>query len=251
MQRYRLLVEYDGRPFCGWQRQVDDITLQGAIEAAFFKFCGERVVCQGAGRTDAGVHARGQVAHVDLEKAWSVDKVQGAVNQHLTPLPVSLLTVEKVSPQFHARFSATARHYVYRILNRRAPLTIDQGFTWHIKRKIDADAMAEAARFLVGEHDFSTFRDAECQAESPVRTIDRFEVVQSGETIECHVSAQSFLHRQVRSMVGSLENVGSGKWTPQDLKRVLEARDRKACGPVAPPDGLCLVRVDYPATFAG
>jgi tRNA pseudouridine38-40 synthase len=250
-QRYRLLVEYDGRPFCGWQRQAEDITVQGAIEKAFFKFSGEQVVCQGAGRTDAGVHARGQVAHVDLEKAWSVDKVQGAVNQHLLPLPVSLLQVEKANSEFHARFSATARHYVYRIINRRAPLTIDSGFAWHIKRKISADAMAEAARFLVGEHDFSTFRDAECQAESPVRTIDRFDVVQTGETIECHVSAQSFLHRQVRSMVGSLENVGSGKWTPLDLKRVLEARDRRACGPVAPPDGLCLVRVDYPDDAGG
>jgi tRNA pseudouridine38-40 synthase len=246
MQRYRLLVEYDGRPFCGWQRQAEDITVQGAIEEAFFKFSGERVVCQGAGRTDAGVHARGQVAHVDLEKVWSADKVQGAVNQHLLPLPVSLLRVEKVSSEFHARFSATARHYVYRIVNRRAPLTIGNGFAWHIKRKINSDFMAESARYLVGEHDFSTFRDAECQAESPVRTIDRFDVIQAGEVIECHVSAQSFLHRQVRSMVGSLENVGSGKWTPKDLKRALEARDRKACGPVAPPDGLCLVRVDYP-----
>lgn len=250
-QRYRLLVEYDGRPFCGWQRQAEDVTVQGAIEAAFFKFSGERVVCQGAGRTDAGVHARGQVAHVDLVKAWSTDKVQGAVNQHLLPLPVSLLKVEKVSADFHARFSATARHYVYRIINRRAPLTIDNGFAWHIKRKISAEAMAEAARFLVGEHDFSTFRDAECQAESPVRTIDRFDVIQTGETIECHVSAQSFLHRQVRSMVGSLENVGSVKWTPLDLKRVLEARNRKACGPVAPPDGLCLMRVDYPDEAGG
>jgi tRNA pseudouridine38-40 synthase len=245
-QRYRLLVEYDGRPFCGWQRQAEDVTVQGAIEAAFFKFCGERVICQGAGRTDAGVHARGQVAHVDLEKAWSVDKVQGAVNQHLLPLPASILKVEKSGPHFHARFSALSRHYVYRIINRRAPLTIDNGFAWHIKRKVNAVAMAEAAKFFVGEHDFSTFRDAECQAESPVRTIDRFDVVQMGEAIECRVSAQSFLHRQVRSMVGSLENVGSGKWTPQNLKQALDARDRKACGPVAPPDGLCLERVDYP-----
>jgi len=245
-QRYRLMIEYDGRPFCGWQRQLEDITVQGAIEAAFLKFSGERVVCQGAGRTDAGVHARGQVAHVDLEKSWSVDKVQGAVNQHLTPLPVSLLKVEKAGPEFHARFSAVARHYVYRIINRRAPLTIDNGFAWHIKRTISSRAMAEAAQCFVGEHDFSTFRDSECQAESPVRTIDRFDVIQTGETIECHVSAQSFLHRQVRSMVGSLENVGSGKWTVQDLKQVLDAKDRKACGPVAPPDGLCLVQVDYP-----
>jgi tRNA pseudouridine38-40 synthase len=249
-QRYRLLVEYDGRPFCGWQRQLEDVTVQGAIETAFFKFCGERVVCQGAGRTDAGVHARGQVAHVDLEKTWSVDKVQGAVNQHLSPLPVSLLKVEKASEKFHARFSALSRHYVYRIINRRAPLTMDHGFAWHIKRKINADAMAEAAKFLVGEHDFSTFRDAECQAESPVRTIDRFDIIQTGDMIECHVSAQSFLHRQVRSMVGSLENVGSGKWTPQDLKTALEAKDRRACGPVSPPDGLCLVRVDYPEALS-
>ncbi len=245
MQRYRLLVEYDGRPFCGWQRQLDDLTVQGALEDAFFKFSGERTVVQGAGRTDSGVHARGQVAHADLQKAWSIDKVQGAVNRHLRPLPVSLLRVEKVDQDFHARFSALRRHYVYRIINRRAPLTIENGFAWHIGRKLDFAAMAEAAKQLVGTHDFSTFRDAECQAESAVRMLERFDVVREGDVIECHVSAQSFLHRQVRSMVGSLENVGSGKWTAQDLKDALEARDRKACGPVAPPDGLSLVKVDY------
>jgi tRNA pseudouridine38-40 synthase len=245
MQRYRLLIEYDGRPFCGWQRQLDDMTVQGAVEEAFFKFSGERAAVQGAGRTDSGVHARGQTAHVDLEKSWSPDKVQGAVNRHLQPLPVSILKVEKVSEDFHARFSALRRHYVYRIINRRGPLTIERGFAWHMKRKLDADKMAEAARHLVGQHDFSTFRDAECQAESPVRNLDRFDIVCTGDVIECHVSAQSFLHRQVRSMVGSLENVGSGKWTAQDLKAALDAQDRKECGPVAPPDGLFLMRVDY------
>jgi tRNA pseudouridine38-40 synthase len=247
MQRYRLLIEYDGRPFCGWQRQLDDLTVQGALEDAFFKFSGERAALQGAGRTDSGVHARGQVAHVDLEKSWSPDKVQGAVNRHLQPLPVSLLNVEKAPENFHARFSALRRHYVYRIVNRRGSLTIERGFAWHMKRKLDADKMAEAARNLVGLHDFSTFRDAECQAESPVRNLDRFD---TGDVIECHVSAQSFLHRQVRSMVGSLENVGSGKWSADDLKAALDARDRKACGPVAPPDGLFLMRVDYPGDGA-
>jgi tRNA pseudouridine38-40 synthase len=246
MQRYRLLIEYDGRPFCGWQRQLDDRTVQGAVEEAFFKFSGERAALQGAGRTDSGVHARGQVAHVDLEKSWSPDKVQGAVNQHLQPLPVSILKVEKTNGEFHARFSALRRHYVYRIINRRGPLTIERGFAWHMKRKLDADKMAHAAQHLVGLHDFSTFRDAECQAESPVRNLDRFDIMRSGDVIECHVSAQSFLHRQVRSMVGSLENVGSGKWTALDLKAALDAKDRKACGPVAPPDGLFLMQVDYP-----
>ena len=246
MQRYRLLIEYDGRPFCGWQRQAEDLTVQGAIEAAFFKFSGERAALQGAGRTDSGVHARGQVAHIELEKNWSSDKVQGAVNQHLQPLPVSILKVEKVSADFHARFSALRRHYVYRIINRRGPLTIDRGFAWHMKRNLNAEQMAEAALHLVGLHDFSTFRDAECQADSPMRNLGRFDIVRAGDVIECHVSAQSFLHRQVRSMVGSLENVGSGKWTPHDLKAALDAKDRKACGPVAPPDGLFLMQVDYP-----
>jgi tRNA pseudouridine38-40 synthase len=251
MQRYRLLIEYDGRPFCGWQRQSDDMTVQGALEDAFFKFSGENVVLQGAGRTDSGVHARGQVAHVDLAKTWSADKVQGAVNQHLLPLPVSLLQVEAVEQVFHARFSAVRRHYIYRIINRRAPLTVERGFAWHMKRRLDVAKMAEAATAFIGTYDFSTFRDAECQAESPVRTLERFDVVKNGDTIDCLVSAQSFLHRQVRSMVGSLENVGSGKWTPQDLKAALEARNRKACGPVAPPDGLFLVKVDYPGDEAG
>lgn len=251
MQRYRLLVEYDGRPFCGWQKQLDDMTVQGAIEEAFFKFSGERAALQGAGRTDSGVHARGQVAHIDLEKSCSADELQGAVNQHLRPLPVAILTVEHVSQDFHARFSALRRHYIYRIINRRGPLTIENGFAWHMKRKLDAANMAEAAQAFVGTHDFSTFRDAECQADSPVRTLDRFDVIQTGDAIECHVSAQSFLHRQVRSMVGSLENVGSGKWTPQLLKDALEAKDRKACGPVAPPDGLFLMKVDYPEDVVG
>ena len=246
MQRYRLLIEYDGRPFCGWQRQLDDVTVQGELEKAFFKFSGEVAHIQGAGRTDSGVHARGQVAHIDLEKSRDPDKVQGAVNQHLQSLPVSILKVEEVGQDFHARFSALCRHYVYRIINRRGPLTIESGFAWHMKRKLDAAKMAEAAKAFVGTHDFSTFRDAECQAENPVRTLERFDVIQTGDAIECHVSAQSFLHRQVRSMVGSLENVGSGKWSAKQLNDALEARDRKACGPVAPPDGLFLMQVDYP-----
>ena len=245
MPRYKLTIEYDGRPFVGWQRQNNGLSVQQAIEQAFFAFCGERLHVQGAGRTDAGVHAAGQVAHVDLAKEWRPDVVRDAVNAHLVPKPVAIVAAERVENSFGARFSATKRHYRYRILNRRAPPALDAGFVWHVKRRLDAAAMHEAAQGLIGKHDFSTFRDAECQANSPVRTLDRLEVAPVGDEIHVTASALSFLHRQVRSMVGSLELVGCGKWSAGDLRAALDARDRARCGPVAPPDGLSLTGVEY------
>jgi tRNA pseudouridine38-40 synthase len=223
MPRYKLTIEYDGTPFAGWQRQADAPTVQGTLEQAIFAMSGETVTVHGAGRTDAGVHATGQVAHIDLSREWRTDKIRDAMNAHMKPQPVAVLTAEAVPDDFEARFSAQARHYVYRILNRRAPPTL----------------------MLIGKHDFTTFRAAECQANSPIRTLDRLDVVRSGETIEIFASARSFLHHQVRSITGSLEHVGSGKWTAQDLKDALEAKDRARCGMVAPPTGLYLLRVDY------
>ena len=246
MPRYKITIEYDGRPYVGWQRQENGLSVQQAIEEAFRKFCGQQLVVHGAGRTDAGVHASGQVAHVILNKAWRTDVVRDAVNAHLRPHPIAILAAEVVPEEFDARFSAIKRHYVYRIINRRSDLALDHGLAWLVRRKLDAAAMHEAAQLLVGRHDFSTFRDSECQANSPVRTLERLDVVKEGERIDVHVSALSFLHRQVRSMVGSLEHVGSGKWTAQDLRAALEARDRARCGQVAPADGLYLSRVDYP-----
>ena len=245
MQRYKLTIAYDGRAYCGWQRQPDLLSVQEALEKAFASFCGETVTIHAAGRTDSGVHASGQVGHVDLSRDWREDVVRDAVNQYLVQERVAILKAEKVSGDFHARFSATGRHYVYKMLNRRAPPVFERGMVWHLKRKVDAAAMDRAAKLLLGKHDFSTFRDTECQAESPVRTMDRFDVRQDGELVTFHLSARSFLHRQVRSMVGSLELVGSGRWSEADLLKALEARDRKACGPVAPSDGLYLDRVDY------
>ena len=246
MPRYKITIEYDGRPYVGWQRQENGLSVQQAIEEAFRKFCGQQLVVHGAGRTDAGVHASGQVAHVILNKLWRTDVVRDAVNAHLRPHPIAILAAEEVPEEFDARFSANKRHYVYRIINRRADLALDHGLAWLVRRKLDATAMHEAAQLLVGKHDFSTFRDSECQANSPVRTLERLDVVQEGDRIDIHVSALSFLHRQVRSMVGSLEHVGSGKWTARDLRDALDACDRARCGQVAPADGLYLSRVDYP-----
>ena len=246
MPRYKLTIAYNGQAFCGWQRQVEDMTVQQALEEAFLKFTGTYPSIVAAGRTDSGVHATGQVVHVDLEKDWRNDVVRDAVNQHLAGHLVAIMTAEKVDGEFHARFSALRRHYVYKLLNRRSPPVFERGLVWHLKRKLNVEAMREAAQLLVGHHDFSTFRDAECQAESPMRTMERFDVSADGEMIYFHLSARSFLHRQVRSMVGSLEHVGSGKWKASDLKAALEAKDRAACGAVAPPDGLYLARVDYP-----
>ncbi|WP_026608494.1 tRNA pseudouridine(38-40) synthase TruA [Methylocapsa acidiphila] len=245
MPRFKLIIEYDGAPYVGWQRQANGFSVQEAVEAALLAISGEPAAARGAGRTDAGVHAKGQAAHVDLAKDWRPDRLRDALNAHLKPEPVAILSAERVSDSFDARFSAIRRHYLYRIINRRAPLTIERGRAWLVKRRLDADAMAQAAAGLLGRHDFSTFRASECQADSPVRTLDRLDVKRIGDEIEIRASARSFLHRQVRSMVGSLEYVGSGKWSAFELVAALEARDRSRCGVVAPPDGLYLMQVDY------
>src|SRR5579864_8045441 len=243
MPRYKLTIEYDGTPFVGWQAQDNGPSVQGVLADAIAAFAGERVTVSGAGRTDAGVHALGQVAHVDLAKAWDNDTVRDAVNFHLRPQPVAVLAAEQVAADFDARFSARKRHYLYRIVNRRADLTIDQNRSWRVPRPLDAAAMHEAAQLLIGRHDFTTFRAAECQAKSPVKTLDRLDVARAGDEIRVAAAARSFLHHQVRSMVGSLVHVGDGKWRAADLAAALAARDRSACGQVAPPHGLYLVRV--------
>ncbi len=248
MPRYKLTIEYDGTPFVGWQRQANGLSVQEAIEAALVSICGEPVAVRGAGRTDAGVHARGQVAHVDLPREWRADRLRDAVNAHLRPRPVAILAAEPVLPTFDARFSAIERHYLYRIVNRRAPLTLEQDRAWLVTRRLDAAAMAEAAKCLLGKHDFSTFRAAECQAQSPLRTLNRLDVERLEDEIRIRASARSFLHTQVRSMVGSLEYVGAGKWSAADLRAALDARDRRRCGIVAPAAGLYLVGVDYPSS---
>jgi tRNA pseudouridine38-40 synthase len=245
MPRYRLTVEYDGGPFSGWQRQDNGPSVQAALEDAIFALASERVTVTGAGRTDAGVHARGQAAHFDLAKDFPPDTIRDALNHYLRPQPVAVLTAEVAAEDFHARFSAIGRHYRYRIVCRRAPLTLDAGHAWHVMRALDAKAMHGAAQTLVGLHDFTTFRAAECQAKSPVKTLDRLDVSAHGEDIFIDASARSFLHNQVRSLVGTLKLVGDGKWTARDVADALEARDRARCGPVAPPDGLYLMRVDY------
>jgi len=245
MPRYCLILEYDGRPFVGWQRQDNGPSVQGALEEAIEKFSSLRVTVTGAGRTDAGVHARGQVAHFDLERDFPPDKVRDALNHFLRPAPVVVLEANVAADDFHARFSAIKRHYLYRILNRRSPPAIDQGFVWHVSAPLDHAAMHKAAQALVGQHDFTTFRAAECQAKSPVKTLDWLAVSQRGEEIHVTAMARSFLHHQVRSFVGSLKLVGEGKWRARDLADALAARDRSRCGPVAPSDGLCLMKVDY------
>lgn len=245
MPRYKLIVEYDGRPFCGWQRQAHDLSVQQVLEEAIARFSGETVTTQAAGRTDAGVHALGQVVHFDLSRQWDPFKVREALNYHTKPHPVAIITAEAVGEEFEARFSATARHYEYRILNRRARAALDDGRVWHVPVPLDADAMHAAAQLILGKHDFSTFRAAECQANSPIRTLDRFDVSRQAEMIVITASARSFLHSQVRSMVGSLKRVGEGAWTADDLEAALKAADRSRCGQVAPPDGLYLVGVDY------
>ena len=245
MPRYRLTLEYDGGPFVGWQRQENGPSVQGALEEAVFRFSGERATVAGAGRTDSGVHALGQVAHLDLGKLHAPETVRDAVNFHLKPWPVAVLEAEGVANDFHARFGATGRVYLYRILSRRAPPVLERGRVWHVSRPLDANAMADAARALIGRHDFTTFRAAECQAESPVKTLDRLEVVRAGNEIRVAAEARSFLHRQVRSMVGSLKLVGEGRWPVGRMAEALEERDRRACGPVAPPEGLYLTAVLY------
>jgi tRNA pseudouridine38-40 synthase len=246
MARIRLTLEYDGAPFVGWQRQDNGPSVQGALEEAIFKLSGERVTVTGAGRTDTGVHAFGQVAHFDLDKELEGSKIRDALNHFLRPAPVAVLDASHAASDFHARFSAIARHYHYRIVCRRAPLALDRGHAWHVVRELDSEAMHAAAQSLVGQHDFTTFRAVECQAKSPVKTLDRLDVRRAGDEIHIEASARSFLHNQVRSMVGSLKRVGEGKWQPREVAKALKARDRSACGPVAPAEGLFLVRVDYP-----
>jgi tRNA pseudouridine38-40 synthase len=245
MPRYRVTLEYDGTPFVGWQVQAVGVSVQGRLTEAIAKLSGETVSLRGAGRTDAGVHAKGQVAHFDLIRAWPPDTVRSAVNFHLKPDPIAVLDCAVVWDAFDARFSATARHYAYRILARSAPPVLDRDRVWWVPQRLDRAAMRQAASQLVGRHDFTTFRAADCQARSPIKTLDRLEVTAEGEEVLITASARSFLHNQVRSMVGSLKLVGEGKWSPRDLGAALEARDRRACGPVAPARGLYLMGVDY------
>ena len=257
MPRYAFVVEYDGGPFCGWQRQAGGLpSVQGALETALARIDGAAPVVAAAGRTDAGVHATGQVAHADLTRAWDPFRLQGALNHHLRPDPVAVLAVAEVDLDFHARFSATERRYVFRLLCRRAPATHDRGRVWQVPHPLDAAAMRAGAAHLIGLHDFTTFRATMCQAKSPVKSLDEITItevpVPMGTELRIALRARSFLHNQVRSIVGTLERVGAGAWAPEDVKRALEARDRAACGPVCPPQGLYLAGVGYPVDpFAG
>ena len=245
MPRYRLLIEYDGRPFHGFQAQADLPSVQGSLERAVKKFCGEDLRVSAAGRTDTGVHATGQVVHIDLAKDWPAETVRNAMNFHLMPDPVSVLSAEVAEGDWHSRFSATGRRYRYRILNRISPPALDQGRVWHVKKPLDAGAMHAAAQVLVGHHDFTTFRDLACQAKSPMKTLDVADVRREGEEVILEFASRSFLHRQVRSMTGTLAEVGVGRWTKDDVAAALAARDRRACGPVAPAEGLYLTGVTY------
>lgn len=250
MTRFRLLVEYDGRPFMGWQRQDHGPSVQAAIEDALASVTGTHAPLHAAGRTDAGVHARGQVAHVDVERPMAAFRLMEAINARLRPAPVAILACEVADPEFHARFDCTGRRYRYRIVNRRAPLTVDAGLAWRVPAPLDAGAMHAAAQQLLGEHDFTTFRAAYCQARSPVKTLDRLDVERIGDEVHVHAAARSFLHHQVRSIVGCLKLVGEGKWTSQDLKAALDAADRAALGFNAPPDGLTFMAARYPGLSA-
>ena len=245
MTRYKLTLEYDGAGFVGWQRQDNGLAVQQVLEEAVAAFSGETVTVHGAGRTDAGVHASGQVAHLDLDKHTTADTLRDAVNFHVKPHPVAVLEAETAAADFHARFQARERRYLYRIVNRRAPLALDRGRAWWLPMPLDAGAMEEAAQVLVGQHDFTSFRAAECQAKSPVKTLDELTVARAGDVIEVRARARSFLHHQVRNMVGTLKLAGEGKWTSQDVGRALAARDRAAAGPTAPAAGLYLIAVAY------
>ena len=251
MPRYAFRIEYDGAPFSGWQRQSDRPSVQGAVEAALARLEPDLPSIAAAGRTDAGVHALGQVAHAEMVRDWDPFRLSEALNYHLKPAPVAITACARVAPDWHARFSAVSRRYLFRIVSRRAPLVHDRGQVWQLRHALDADTMAEATRHLIGRHDFTTFRSTMCQAKSPEKTLDRLDVETAalayGTEIRLHVEARSFLHNQVRSFAGTLERVGAGAWAPDDVARALKARDRAACGPVAPPQGLYLVSVGYPA----
>ena len=246
MTRWRLTIEYDGGPFMGWQRQGEGPSVQGQIEAATFKMTSERVAVHGAGRTDSGVHALAMSAHADIAKHFTPHRLRDGLNALVRPDPISILAVEPVADDWHARFSCLGRRYEYRILNRRAPPAVERGKVWHIPSPLDLDAMAEGAAMLVGTHDFTTFRSAQCQSKSPVKSLDRLDIVRDGEHVRFKAAARSFLHHQVRSMVGCLAMVGRGQWSPKDIKTALEARDRAALGLNAPPEGLYFVEAIYP-----
>lgn len=246
MTRWRLLIEYDGAPYKGWQAQANGPSVQESLERAVAAFSGEAARVQGAGRTDTGVHATGQVAHVELARDWKPDTVRDALNAHLWPEPISVLSAERAPPDFHARFSAVGRKYLYRILDRRPQPALERGRVWWVRKSLDAEAMHAAAQALVGRHDFTTFRDAQCQAADPVKALDVARVARAGEEVRLVFEARSFLHRQVRSMTGTLVEVGAGRWTAEDVAAALAAADRARCGPVAPPDGLYLTEVVYP-----
>ena len=252
MKRWKITIEYNGTNYAGFQKQPDIITVQEAIETALFKFCQKEISITVAGRTDSGVHALGQVAHFDLDygdRPLTGFELAKAINAHLVPQPITILGAEEVDETFHARFHALSKTYKYRLVNRPYPLALDQGFAWWLKRKLDVNAMIDASEVLLGEHDFTTFRDTECQAKSPVRTLDELKIevtpVTEGQDITFTVRGRSFLHHQVRNMVGTLTLVGEGKWTKADVQKALEAKDRTAGGPTAPSDGLYLVSIDY------
>ncbi len=245
MPRYQIIIEYDGTPFVGWQRQENGPSVQSALEQAVRKLTGEEGIVYGAGRTDAGVHARAQVAHFDLSSEWMTEKIRDGLNYYLKPNPVAVLSCNAVAAGFDARFDAIKRHYMYRIINRRAPLALEGQRAWAVKTPLDHEAMHKAAQYLIGKHDFTTFRSINCQAKSALRTLDEVRVEREGDTIEICINARSFLHNQVRSIAGSLKMVGVGKWSPQHLQDILAAQNRAACGPVAPAHGLYLMQVDY------
>jgi tRNA pseudouridine38-40 synthase len=253
MPRFKLTVEYDGAPYVGWQRQENGPSVQGAIEKAIYSLTGETLSLKAAGRTDSGVHAFGQVCHADLARDWKPETLANALNAHLVMAEekVAILLAERVDDTFDARFSATKRHYLYRIISRHAPIAIEAARAWYVRKPLDHEAMHAAAQVLVGHHDFTTFRSSHCQAKNPVRTIERLDVTRAGELIEIRASAQSFLHNQIRSFAGTLKMVGEGRWSAEDVRAALEARDRTRCGPVAPPHGLYFMQVDYgdPATL--
>jgi tRNA pseudouridine38-40 synthase len=245
VSRYKLILEYDGRGLVGWQRQDNGPSVQAALEQAIFRFCGETVTAHAAGRTDAGVHALGQVVHVDIDKPTTTDTLRDAVNHHLRPAAIAVLSAEAAADDFHARFSAVRRSYLYRIVNRRAPLTLDAGRAWWVPTPLDAGAMHAAAQILVGKHDFTSFRASECQSNSPEKTIDVLDVARRGEEIEIIAKARSFLHHQIRNIAGTLRLVGAGKWTRADMARALAARDRSAAGETAPAEGLYFLSAEY------